>query len=142
MIFTPRKFQPWTQLSSHLKKSHKQKPEQIWWSGSVCSWGSGAVHVPGVEQMPVFAQHPLCSAWQPAGEERGQGEIWVLGKYTGPCCIHWIALILLSVSFYFCHPAFCLPVGSTYWAAGRLVGAMGRCNFVAGQSTPRSSQGH
>ena len=73
---------------------------------------------------------------------RGQGEIWVLGKYTGPCCIHWIALILLSVSFYFCHLAFCLPVGSTYWAAGRLVGAMGRCNFVAGQSTPRSSQGH
>ena len=67
---------------------------------------------------------------------RGQGEIWVLGKYTGPCCIHWFALILLSVSFYFCHLAFCLPVGSTYWAAGRLVGAMGRCNFVAGQSTP------
>ena len=33
---------------------------------------------------------------------RGQGEIWVLGKYTGPCCIHWIALSLLSLCLLTC----------------------------------------
>ena len=42
---------------------------------STCSWDWAEVHVPGVGQMPVFAQHPLCSAWQPAAE----GPRWDLG---------------------------------------------------------------
>ena len=60
---------------------------------STCSWGWADARVCSTSTV-------LCMATSWGGE----GPRWDLGfgKYTGPCCIHWIALILLSLCLLTC----------------------------------------